>query len=896
MEFRKRPWVRAFITLTAVLPLLATVFGVAALMRPDPTRAAQSIPYKVNFQGRLTDNSGNILTDGLYNIKFKLYDAAAAGTLKYSEDRLYTGATPGPAAGAFDNRVQITNGLFNIQFGDVTVLSTALFSGAFPLYLEVELPTPASATCASVACAVFTEGPMTPRQPLASSPYAFNSDTLDGLDSSSFAQLTSANTYTAAQLFAPGASAVVALTVKASTGGATNSLEVFDSAGVRQAFFSPSGALNLAQTIQPTTNNTTDIGLATTAFKSVYAATFDTGTTTTALTIGASNAASITIGKAGVVASLPGGITTSGGTINTGTGSITTTGALSGGVITGTSLGLGSGNLTTTGTVTATSFTGSGAGLTSLNPTNLVTGSGAVTLQAAASAALNLTATGTTTITVTPGSGGITNNFASGVTDRYTTTAAQTADLVALSNTAAFAPTVSGNNLLQGTYFGKPATGNTASAARFNVTNANAVAAGQVQGIRLVVTGAGGAVASDTVGLLIDPLATPSTGSTAENAIEIGSGWDAGIFIQSGGNTIQTSTDTQFAFTVKNAAGTRILTVDTESAVDPLEVQVGQSSVIDAIQVNLGLDSSNQFADQGTCTTTSNQGAMYYNTASAAIRSCINGSWEDLITTGGLGLIAYGVIPDSGTGAGDLGGISSTVNGPCRVSFATTTTVTIVQGCTAYSGGRKVVIPNGTVPTGTLTLTNNNFVHVCLNGTNGQPAFSTSGTETATNQPTFSVNNPVVCLADIKTTNTAIANIYDVRTFTNSPKTFVTTNTAVGLGYVVIGSATANLVAPVAVASSVNIKGVIVAYSGTISSTAINAIIVTGGPVYVKGTTGTANNYVTTSATSGYAVTTNVALTTAYAMMGLAARPPDTLCNGTTNCQFSQFINPMLIR
>src|SRR5665647_1246156 len=135
---------------------------------------------------------------------------------------------------------------------------------------------------------------MTPRQPLAASPYAFNSDTLDGLDSSSFAQLATANTYTATNLFTPGASAVVGLTVKASTGGSTNGLEVFDSANVRQAFFNAAGSLNVGQVIQPTTNNAVDLGLAGTAFRSVFAAGFDSGTVTTALTIGASNAASIT--------------------------------------------------------------------------------------------------------------------------------------------------------------------------------------------------------------------------------------------------------------------------------------------------------------------------------------------------------------------------------------------------------------------------------------------------------------------------------------------------------------------------------------------------------------------------------------------------------------------------
>lgn len=187
MELRQRRLVRAFIGLTTALTLFTTFFGMSALLAPQPASAAQTVPYKVNFQGRLTDNSGNILTDGLYNIKFRLFDDLSAGSNVYQEDRTITGT---------DNRIQVTNGLFNIQFGDVTALSPTLFSGAFPLFLEVELPTPATATCATNGCAVFTEGAMTPRQPLASSPYAFNADTIDGIDAAALVQLSPAGAQT----------------------------------------------------------------------------------------------------------------------------------------------------------------------------------------------------------------------------------------------------------------------------------------------------------------------------------------------------------------------------------------------------------------------------------------------------------------------------------------------------------------------------------------------------------------------------------------------------------------------------------------------------------------------------------------------------------------------------
>ncbi|HEX3082686.1 MAG TPA: hypothetical protein VHQ86_05575, partial [Candidatus Saccharimonadia bacterium] len=239
--------------LATALQIITAAFGVGILVRPAATDAAQSVPYMVNFQGRLTDNSGNALSDGLYNIKFRLWTLASGGSNQWEADRVM---------GASDYRVQVTNGLFNIQFGDTTLgdpaITPSLFNtGAGTLYLEVELPTPASATCATNGCAVFTEGAMTPRQPLASSPYAINSDALDGLDSGAFGQIAATNTFTGANLFAPTTASTVALTVKATTAGSTNALEVFDSGGTRQAFFDATGALTLAQAISaPAATNT----------------------------------------------------------------------------------------------------------------------------------------------------------------------------------------------------------------------------------------------------------------------------------------------------------------------------------------------------------------------------------------------------------------------------------------------------------------------------------------------------------------------------------------------------------------------------------------------------------------------------------------------------------------
>jgi hypothetical protein len=150
--------------------------------------AAQTVPYKINFQGRLTSSAGVALADGSYNMRLRLYSVSSGGTALWTETRQAT------------NRIQVTNGQFSIQLGDVTAFSPSLFSsGTYPLYLEVELPTPATATCSTSACASWAEGAMTPRRPLGASPYAMNADTVDGVDSGSFARRDQSNIFGSAQ-------------------------------------------------------------------------------------------------------------------------------------------------------------------------------------------------------------------------------------------------------------------------------------------------------------------------------------------------------------------------------------------------------------------------------------------------------------------------------------------------------------------------------------------------------------------------------------------------------------------------------------------------------------------------------------------------------------------------
>jgi hypothetical protein len=228
--------------------------------------------------------------------------------------------------------------------------------------------------------------------------------------------------------------------------------------------------------------------------------------------------------------------------------------------------------------------------------------------------------------------------------------------------------------------------------------------------------------------------------------------------------------------------------------------------------------------------------------------------------------------------------------------MGSTTATVRWTGCTAYSGGRKVVI-TAQAANQSPTLTNGNTVHLCLTGTNNQPAFSASGTENA-NLPTFSAAAPIVCLADLKTSGTAITGIYDTRTFTTTTKEIVNNTTATpALGMIVLQSATAGQVNTAGTtAGTGSLRGIVVAATaGTQTANALNMIIATAGPAYAKSTAGTvAQDVETGSATAGYAITTGTvpAPVAGYGSLGIALSAFSNTCAANADsCRGSLALN-----
>ncbi len=339
-------------------------------------------------------------------------------------------------------------------------------------------------------------------------------------------------------------------------------------------------------------------------------------------------------------------------------------------------------------------------------------------------------------------------------------------------------------------------------------------------------------------------------------------------------------------------AGTSRLNVQGGDTILGGNVQIGSATAADATQNNLQLDSSNVFADTGTCNATTNQGALYYNTNTntPSVRVCEDGSWSDVVTTKDTGLIMFGVVPDSGTTPGDWVGVNGTLSasGPCRIYLGSVNTKIRWTGCTAYSNGRRVVVPAQAADQ-TVTLTAGHFTHVCLNTASTNQPQLLDGTSETNNLPTFSTTAPILCLADLKVNGSKITAIYDTRTFTTTTKELVNNiTTAAALGMIAQQTATLGAVTrPALTLGLASMRGVFIVTAGGTTANTINAIIATAGPAFVKADAGSIQQNLESSATTnaGYSVTAAAipAPANGYGSLGIALSAFSSTCTAATD-------------
>lgn len=141
--------------------------GLVFVLGLQPANAA--INPMISFQGKLTNPDGTNVTDGNYSLRFRIYTdpsadtGACANTCKWEETQ---------------GSVAVASGLFHVNLGSGTTLPGSVDFNGNALYLGIK---------------VGSDAEMTPRVRLTAAPYAFNSDTLDGLDSANFVQLSGGN-------------------------------------------------------------------------------------------------------------------------------------------------------------------------------------------------------------------------------------------------------------------------------------------------------------------------------------------------------------------------------------------------------------------------------------------------------------------------------------------------------------------------------------------------------------------------------------------------------------------------------------------------------------------------------------------------------------------------------
>jgi hypothetical protein len=114
--------------------------------------AYADIPHLITYQGRLTDNAGVPVTDGSYDLTFKIYDDSTSGTILWTEVQSIT----------------TESGLFNVQLGSITSLVDSIFAMSPDLFMGLQL--------------VGSATEMSPRSRLTSSAFSFRASHADTAD------------------------------------------------------------------------------------------------------------------------------------------------------------------------------------------------------------------------------------------------------------------------------------------------------------------------------------------------------------------------------------------------------------------------------------------------------------------------------------------------------------------------------------------------------------------------------------------------------------------------------------------------------------------------------------------------------------------------------------------
>ena len=151
----------------ASLALFGVVSSTFMLLQSGmPISLAASAPNILPYQGRILNSNSVPVSNASLAMRFRLFDALAAGTCLWSNDST-TCATDA------DETITLTDGLFSENLGGTgyAAIADTVFANNATVFLEVEIGGEV----------------LSPRKQIGAAGYALNADTLDGLDSLDFA-------------------------------------------------------------------------------------------------------------------------------------------------------------------------------------------------------------------------------------------------------------------------------------------------------------------------------------------------------------------------------------------------------------------------------------------------------------------------------------------------------------------------------------------------------------------------------------------------------------------------------------------------------------------------------------------------------------------------------------
>jgi hypothetical protein len=168
--------------LTLCVALITTLFFNVVV------NAQTGVNQTISFQGRLLTPQGQPVTDGYYNIEFKIYqdgDGTEAGnpegTLEWFETHTNNGG---------NNGVYVKNGYMSVNLGSKTPFGNDVDWNQDTLWLSMNIAG-SSTLCTTFGTApCLDDGEMLPMKRLTSTPYALNAGKLGGISADGFIQNT----------------------------------------------------------------------------------------------------------------------------------------------------------------------------------------------------------------------------------------------------------------------------------------------------------------------------------------------------------------------------------------------------------------------------------------------------------------------------------------------------------------------------------------------------------------------------------------------------------------------------------------------------------------------------------------------------------------------------------